>query len=165
MFNKKKKYLTASIEVLSVYVDLNARRVADFDTSRIKIMDEFIKKKRNTGRRYTALLKGLKNIQLPLAKTHYAENIYWVYGLVLSNESPDNAGNIMKKLKHLGIETRPFFWPIHEQPVLKKYGISDNTRYPVAERIARRGFYIPSGLALTVPDINYVSEAIHSIIL
>ena len=31
----------------------------------------------------------------------------------------------MKKLKQLGIGTRPFFWPMHEQPVVKKYGIAD----------------------------------------
>ena len=70
----------------------------------------------------------------------------------------------MKKLKKIGIGTRPFFWPMHEQPVLKKYGIYTNSSFPVAERIARKGFYIPSGLALTDNDIKYVSETIHSII-
>ena len=67
-------------------------------------------------------------------------------------------------MKQLGIGTRPFFWPMHEQPVLKKYDIHNNLSYPVAERMARNGFYIPSGLALTDIDIKNVSEAIHSII-
>ena len=127
-------------------------------------LDEFIKIKRSIGQKYTAFLKDIENIQLPLQRTDYAENIYWVYGLVLDKKLPDNAETFMKKLKQLGIGTRPFFWPMHEQPVLKKYDIHNNLSYPVAERMARNGFYIPSGLALTDIDIKNVSEAIHSII-
>ena len=44
MFHKEKKYLAATNEVLSLYVDLNQRRVAEFDPDRVKIMDDFIKK-------------------------------------------------------------------------------------------------------------------------
>ncbi len=43
MFHKEKKYLAATNEVLSLYVDLNQRKVAEFDSDRIKIMDDFIK--------------------------------------------------------------------------------------------------------------------------
>ena len=116
------------------------------------------------GQKYTELLGGLNNIQLPLEKTMYAKNIYWVYGLVLNDNLSDDAEIFMEKLKKLGVGTRPFFWPMHEQPVLKKYGIYVDSSFPVAERIARKGFYIPSGLALEDADIKYVSETIHSII-
>jgi len=44
MFHKEKKYLAAINEVLSLYVDLNQRKVVDFDPDRVKIMDDFIKK-------------------------------------------------------------------------------------------------------------------------
>ena len=44
MFHKEKKYLAATNEVLSLYVDLNQRRVTEFDPDRVKIMDDFIKK-------------------------------------------------------------------------------------------------------------------------
>ena len=43
MFHKEKKYLAATNEVLSLYVDLNQRKVVEFDPDRIKIMDDFIK--------------------------------------------------------------------------------------------------------------------------
>ena len=132
--------------------------------AQIERMDEFIEKKRSMGQKYTSLLSDLIDIQLPLEKTMYADNIYWVYGLVLDDNLWDDAEIFMKKLKKFGIGTRPFFWPMHEQPVLKKYGIYTNSSFPVAERIARKGFYIPSGLALTDNDIKYVSETIHSII-
>ena len=43
MFHKEKKYLAATNEVLSLYVDLNQRKVVEFDLDRVKIMDDFIK--------------------------------------------------------------------------------------------------------------------------
>ena len=44
MFHKEKKYLAATNEVLSLYVDLSLRKVTEFEADRSKLMDEFIKK-------------------------------------------------------------------------------------------------------------------------
>tara|TARA_B100000959_G_scaffold275358_1_gene328613 strand:+ start:202 stop:663 length:462 start_codon:yes stop_codon:yes gene_type:complete len=44
MFHKEKKYLAATNEILSLYVDLSQRKVVEFDFDRIKLMDDFIKK-------------------------------------------------------------------------------------------------------------------------
>ena len=44
MFHKEKKYLAATNEILSLYVDLNQRKVVEFDPDRVNIMDNFIKK-------------------------------------------------------------------------------------------------------------------------
>ena len=43
MFHKEKKYLAATNEVLSLYVDLNKRKVVEFESDRLKVMDDFIK--------------------------------------------------------------------------------------------------------------------------
>ena len=43
MFHEEKKYLAATNEVLSLFVDLNQRKVVEFDPDRVKIMDDFIK--------------------------------------------------------------------------------------------------------------------------
>ena len=47
MFHKEKKYLAATNEVLSLYVDLNQRKVVEFDPDRVKIMDDFIEKNKS----------------------------------------------------------------------------------------------------------------------
>ena len=44
MFHKEKKYLAATNEVLSLYVDLTLRKVTEFDPDRINLMNDFIKK-------------------------------------------------------------------------------------------------------------------------
>ena len=68
------------------------------------------------------------------------------------------------RLRALGIGTRPFFWPMHEQPVLRRRGLFAGERYPVAERLARRGFYVPSGLALTDEQIAAVVAAVREVL-
>ena len=65
----------------------------------------------------------------------------------------------MKRFKDKGIGT-PFFWPMHEQPVFKKMGLFKNVSLPVSERLARSGFYIPSGLGMGMDDVNRVADAV-----
>jgi perosamine synthetase len=53
---------------------------------------------------------------------------------------------------------------MHEQPVFRKMGFFEGVRCPVAERIGRQGFYLPSGLALTDQDITQVAEAMSEVL-
>lgn len=131
--------------------------------AQLERLDEFVARKRHMGRRYTKLLSGIPGLELPLARTDYAENIYWVYGLVLKDEVPFDAAKAMRRLKDLGIGTRPFFWPMHLQPVFQESGLFSGESYPVSERLARRGFYVPSGLALTDSQMDHVAEALHQV--
>ena len=116
------------------------------------------------GARYAQLLAGAPGLRLPLAQTDFAENIYWVYALVLDDGVPFDAREAMTRLGKLGIGTRPFFWPMHEQPVFRKMGLFAGESYPVAERIARRGFYIPSGMALTDEQIERSAAAVREML-
>lgn len=131
---------------------------AALGVAQLERLDEFVAKKKRMGKRYAELLCGIPGIQLPLPRTNYAENIYWVYGIVLDDEIPFDAEEAMKRFGEYHIRTRPFFWPMHEQPVFKKMGLFRDVSCAVAERIARRGFYIPSGLALTNEQMERVAE-------
>ncbi len=132
--------------------------------AQLERLDAFVKIKRRMGARYARLLSGTPGIQLPLRQKDYAENIYWVYALVLDESVPFDAGEAMKRLSKLGIGTRPFFWPMHEQPVFHKMGLFAGEGHPIAERIARRGFYIPSGLALTDDQIEHSAASVKEIL-
>jgi perosamine synthetase len=137
---------------------------AALGVAQLERLDEFVGIKRRTGARYTGLLTGTPGIQLPLAHTDYADNIYWVFGMVLDDSVPFDAKEAMNRLGKLGIGTRPFFWPMHEQPVFRKMGLFAGESYPVAERIARRGFYIPSGMALTSEQLERSAAAVKEIL-
>jgi perosamine synthetase len=133
--------------------------------AQLERISEHIDKKRWIGRMYNELLSDLSDVcNLPLEKTDYAENIYWVYTLVLKDDYPRTAKEIMKMLKSKGIDTRPFFYPIHKQPVFNKMGLFLNENYPNAEKLYEKGFYIPSGLGLTEEKIIKVSEVLHEVL-
>ena len=133
--------------------------------AQLERLDYFVQRKRRMGKRYSELLAGLSGVQLPLAKTNYAENVYWVYGLLVDDELGMDAVEAMQRLAVKGIGTRPFFCPMHMQPVFQRMGLFKGERYPVAERLYRQGFYIPSGMALTDEDIESSAMAVNEVLL
>lgn len=132
--------------------------------AQLEQLERHIEIKKNMGVFYTKLLQNVQGIQIPVEKTAYADNIYWVYGLVLNDEIPIDAETAMSRLAAKGIGTRPFFWSMHEQPVFRKMGLFEGERHPVAERIARRGFYLPSGLALNEVEMERVVKTLTRLI-
>lgn len=132
--------------------------------AQLEQLDHFIKKKRYIGELYNKKLSKLKNVQLPKIKTEYATNIYWVYGIVLKPACKLNAKEVMVKLIDQGIGCRPFFYPMHLQPVFKKTNLFENQSYPVAENLYERGFYIPSGLSLDEKKISKVADVLYNIL-
>ncbi|MFN5254445.1 MAG: DegT/DnrJ/EryC1/StrS family aminotransferase [Limnohabitans sp.] len=132
--------------------------------AQLERLDQFVKMKRSMGCKYRELLSGVPNIQLPLEKTDYAENIYWVFGVILSDEIPFTSDEAIRRLAQMGVGTRPFFWPMHEQPVFNRMGRYVEETYPFAERMGRRGFYLPSGLAVTTDQQEQVAAALREVL-
>jgi perosamine synthetase len=126
--------------------------------AQLEKIKQHVTKKRKIGNTYQKGLKGIKGFQLPLQKTNYAENIYWVFPLIADTQ--EICEKTAKELNTVGIGTRPFFWCMHEQPVFKEIGLFANEKYPVAEKLARNGFYIPSGLGLSNEEIKKVVSAL-----
>ena len=130
----------------------------------IERLGQSIEKKRAMGRRYRELLQDETRLQLPPEHSTGADNVYWVFGMVLSDDVPFDAREMMRRLGAEKIGSRPFFWPMHDQPVLRKMGLFEGVSLPVSERIARRGFYIPSGLALTEAQMGTVAAAVKKVL-
>ena len=51
---------------------------------------------------------------------------------------------------------------MHEQPAFHEMGLFVDEKYPVCERISKKGFYLPSGQALTNEQINTVCKSIRN---
>lgn len=132
--------------------------------AQLERLDATIQKKKRMGARYTELLSDIDALELPPERMAYADNIYWVYGVVLKDDVPFDAAIMMKRMADRGIGTRPFFFPIHEQPVFQKTGLFTGERCPIAERLARRGFYLPSGLALTNEQMDRVVATVREVL-
>jgi perosamine synthetase len=135
---------------------------AAMGTAQLKKLNKFVKIKRNIGKFYNKALRDLTDIQLPVAKTNYAENIYWVYGLILKNKKY-KASYYIRKLKNEGVECRPFFCPMHLQPVFQSMGLFKNSKLPISEDLFNYGFYIPCGIGIKKKELIYVVKKIKKI--
>lgn len=131
--------------------------------AQLERLNEFVEKKREMGRYYTENLSDIKGLKLPIAHTEYADNIYWVYGIVLEKDVQSSNQEIQKLLAQEGIGSRTFFWCMHEQPVYVNRGFFINEQYPTGEYLARKGFYIPSGLALSKEQMKIVVSKVSKI--
>ena len=69
--------------------------------AQLERMAEIVARKRWIGQEYTRRLKGIDGLQLPVEEP-WARSIYWMYGVVLSNESPMDASQFAQKLKSHG---------------------------------------------------------------
>ncbi|MEW6429121.1 MAG: DegT/DnrJ/EryC1/StrS family aminotransferase [Thermodesulfobacteriota bacterium] len=127
--------------------------------AQLERLDAHLERKRRIGALYGELLAGVP-VQLPRERTPWTENLYWAYGIVLPEESRLDRDELMTALFGLGIGSRPFFWPMHQQPVFRAMGLFAGASLPVAEMLGRRGLYLPSGLGISDPEIVHVAETV-----
>lgn len=138
-------------------------------------IETYLERKKSMAKKYNSLLADIKGITLPVTKD-YAENVYWMYAILVNDELGMTRDALCMKLKEKGIDTRDFFLPCHSQPAVAKAMAgkpavvkamtdksTNNVAFPVTEDIANRGFYLPSGIAITDEQIEYVSNVLHDI--
>jgi perosamine synthetase len=131
--------------------------------AQLERFEKIIARKRWIAHEYNRRLADLKGLQLP-AEQCWARNVYWMYGVVLSEETGMDATVFAQRLEERGIETRPFFLGLHEQPVFHQQELFLRERYSIAERIARQGLYLPSGLALTEEQLTKACDAVREVL-
>jgi perosamine synthetase len=132
---------------------------AALGVAQVERIDQVVARKREIASRYEAGLRDLGVLQLPVERP-WARSVYWMYGIVLREHELDAAA-IGERLRVLGIETRPFFLGMHRQPALLRRGLVPSDDFPVADILAERGLYLPSGIGLTDEQIDVVIGAVH----
>lgn len=135
---------------------------ASLGISQIKQINKTINNKIEQGLYYSKLLSNYNNkIQLPLNEHNGVKNHFWVYGVVIKN-SVDRQ-YVMEELYKKGIETRPFFWPLHLQKSLpSKYQTNEVLKN--SEKLGSNGFYLPIGSHVTKKHQRFISSALNSIL-
>jgi perosamine synthetase len=131
--------------------------------AQVERIEEIISRKRQIAQGYTRRLNDVTELQLPVERP-WARSVYWMYGIVLSDKHEMDGREFSRNLRERGVDTRPFFLGMHEQPVFKNRGLFLNQRYPVTERLAKRGLYLPTGLALTDDQLEQVTYAVKSVL-
>jgi perosamine synthetase len=127
--------------------------------AQLERIEEAVARKREMAAHYLRRLAGHPLLRLPVEEP-WAENVYWMFGLVLEAEARLSAAELARLLRMRGVETRPFFLGMHRQPALHRLGLFAGESYPVADTLAERGLYLPSGLGTTPRQRDEVCDAL-----
>lgn len=119
--------------------------------AQLERVEELIKRHRYNARLYSELLKGSPSLVLPVERK-WANHVYWVYGILLKNFY-QSRNQVMEYLAKRGIETRPFFYPVHLMPPYHR-----KISLPVAEMISAQGIILPSSANLLKDNIRQVCQ-------
>jgi len=132
---------------------------AALGVTQVERIERIVERKRAIGQAYTDRLSEVKGLELQVQQP-WSRSVYWMYGLLVREATGLDAAALARHLEQCGIETRPFFLGMHEQPVMRERGLFIGESYPVAERLARQGLYLPSGLALGDSQIDRICESV-----
>ena len=127
--------------------------------AQLEKIESTIIKKINIGNQYIEELKHIDKLQLPLKSTRYSSNIFWVFGIIFKS-SLGNINHISEKLFDMGIGNRPFFYPLHLQPVLKNYKYKISDKLTNSEYLYKHGLYLPSSISLSQNDVTNICNII-----
>jgi len=133
---------------------------AALGVAQLKKLDAFVEKKRLIAKWYA---KGLKELEeRGLIKLHpemkWAKCVYWMYSILIGDETKVNMDKLMRKLEEKEIETRPFFYPIHKMPPYEEY---NHLELPIAEELSRKGINLPSSVKLKKEQIEYICSCVY----
>ncbi len=124
----------------------------------LKNIKKYLAKKQWMAELYEKGLRGVRGISLPQTLAH-VKNTFWMYGILIhKSEFGMSRDQLREKLKNTGVDSRDFFYPPEDQPLLKK--IIGSQRFPNTKYLSQNGLYLPSGLAITEKQIQTVYQAI-----
>jgi perosamine synthetase len=130
---------------------------AAIGVAQMEQIDQFIEKKIDNAEAYNSLLGKIRGITLP-PETDECKNVYWMYSVLIEDDFGLHRDEVIKRLRKKGIDTRPFFYPLHQLPMYKT-----RFNYPVTTELSRKGINLPSSITLTETDIRTVCAALSSL--
>ena len=130
---------------------------AAIGVAQLKKLDDFIEKKRQIARWYAEELKELEDKEL--IRLHpemsWAKCVYWMYSILIEDKAKISRDELMRMLEENGIETRPFFVPMHMLPIYSRC-----KKLPIAEDLAKKGINLPSSVKMNKNQVDIVTSTI-----
>ena len=136
--------------------------LAAIGLAQLERADVYLEARRSNAVRYNALLGGQRGITIP-PELPWTTSSYWMYSILVDEQFGISRDQVMAGLKAVGIETRSFFVSMHRQPALAKFGCDVSGAYPVTDKLAQQGMYLPSSSGLTDAQIARISGALLSL--
>lgn len=121
--------------------------------AQLENIEKLTSKRRLIAQWYNEHMKGIKGIALPIEKDHGVHS-YWMYSILIEEDFGLSRDEVMELLAKSGVETRPFFYPMHIMPVYNE----SSSRLKNAETVASKGINLPTFYELEEDDILYIAH-------
>jgi perosamine synthetase len=135
--------------------------VAALGLAQFRKIEKIVNEKRRVAHRYNEKLRSIPGLQLPPEKD-WAKNVYWMYAITVKPEFGISRDKLTEALAERGIQTRTFFCPMNQQPVLQKMDGFREEACPVADSLWETGLYLPSTWNLSDENIDFICDAIRT---
>ncbi len=127
--------------------------------AQLEEVERFVALKREMAETYHRGLSGIEGLTLPREKP-WGRSVYWMYAVLVEKTFGLTRDEVTARLKEKGVDTRTFFIPVHEQPVFRRDSALSGDDFPVSVELSKKGFYLPSGMALTKSQMDLVCRAV-----
>ena len=127
---------------------------AALGVAQLERIEELVAIRLRNAAHYNRRLAEVPGLTLPPC-AEWAEAVYWMYTVLIEDDYGLDRDTLMIRLRQLGIETRPVFYPIHTLPMYNQ-----GQSFPVAEEVGRKGINLPSGATLTPEQVDVVCDAL-----
>lgn len=125
--------------------------------AQLERIEEFVAKKRQLFNWYYERLGDIEGISMNYERPNTRSN-RWMTSIILDRDFGFTRDTLRLRLREEGVDTRPFFYPISMFPMYKE----QNT--PVAHHAGLNGINLPSGLNLTLKQVDFVCKKVKKIL-
>jgi perosamine synthetase len=123
----------------------------------LETIDWHLERRREIAAWYREELGAVPGLELS-PEAEWARSAFWISCMVVPDGGAAERDDLMERLADRGIETRPFFYPMHTLPPYAE--ASRGQEFPVATALAERGVNLPSGAGLERDDVAYIGQAV-----
>jgi perosamine synthetase len=123
----------------------------------LETVDWHLERRREIAAWYREELGAVPGLELS-PEAEWARSAFWISCMVVPDGGAAERDDLMERLADRGIETRPFFYPMHTLPPYAE--ASRGQEFPVATALAERGVNLPSGAGLERDDVAYIGQAV-----
>jgi perosamine synthetase len=123
-------------------------------------IDDFLNYRKLIVAHYVRQLKDIKGIVLPPCEP-WAKNIYWLYSILIDSELTGIGRDaLMDQLAGHGIDSRPLFYPLHQQP---PFSAQAERSFPNSVFLSGCGLSLPTSNNIQLKDVEKVCAVIRSV--
>lgn len=123
---------------------------AAIGVAQLEKIDTILKNREEYENIYRDILGNVEDIHFQKNGIENRKKITWLVSITLNNA--DKRDELIKQLKDIGIDTRPFFYPLSHMDIYKKYLFSNK----VSSEISKRGLNLPT--YATLLKINNIKQ-------